>query len=60
MIRRLVTSGHLSPLDVTALSVYEPCLEGKMTKRPFKAIGYKAKDILDLVHIDLCGLVLAG
>ena len=36
-IRRLITSGHLSPLDVTALLVYEPCLEGKMTMRPFKA-----------------------
>ena len=30
-IRRLVTCGHLSPLDVTSLPVCEPCLEGKMT-----------------------------
>ena len=53
-IRRLVTSGHLSPLDVNALSVCEPCLEGKMTMRPFKAKGYKAKEVLDLVDTDLC------
>ena len=26
-IRRLVTSGHISPLNVIALSVCEPCLE---------------------------------
>ena len=38
-IRRLVTSGLLSPLDVTTLPVCEPCLEGKMTMRHFKAKG---------------------
>ena len=42
-IQRLVMSGHLSPLDVNALPVYEPCLEGKMTMRPFKAKGNRAK-----------------
>ena len=26
-----------------------------MTMRPFKAKGYRAKEILDLVHVDLCG-----
>ena len=54
-IRRLVTCGHLSPLDVTSLPVCEPCLEGKMTMRPFKAKGYRAKEVLELVHSDLCG-----
>ena len=42
-IRRLVTSRHLSPLDENALPVYEPCLEGKMTMRPFKAKGWPKK-----------------
>ena len=37
-IRRLVMSGHLSPLDVNVLTVCEHCLEGKMTTRPFKAL----------------------
>ena len=27
----------------------------KMTMRPFKAKGYRAKEFLDLVHTDLCG-----
>ena len=54
-ICRLVTSGYLSPLDVNALPVCEPCLVGKMTMRPFKAKGYRAKEVLDLVHTDLCG-----
>ena len=39
-IRRMVTSGLISPLDVTALPVCEPCLEEKMTMKPFKAKGY--------------------
>ena len=51
----MVTGGLISPLDVTALPVCEPCLEGKMTMRPFKAKGYRAKEVLDLVHTDLCG-----
>ena len=51
----MVTNGHISPLDVNALPVCEPCLEGKMTMRPFKAKGYRAKEVLNLVHTDLCG-----
>ena len=54
-IRRIVTGGLLSPLDVIALPFCEPCIEGKMTMRPFKAKGYRVKEILDLVHTDLCG-----
>ena len=54
-IRRMVTGGLISPLDVIALPVCEPCLEGKMTMWPFKAIGYRAKEILDLVHTNICG-----
>ena len=48
-------SGHLSPLDVTALPVCESCLEYKMTMRPFKAKGYRAKEVLELVHTHLYG-----
>ena len=48
-------SGHLGPLDVNALPVCEPCLEGKMTMKHFKAKGYRAKEILDLVHTDFYG-----
>ena len=51
----MVTSELLSPLDVIVLLVCELCLERKMIMRPFKAKGYKAKEVLDLVHTDLCG-----
>ena len=33
----------------------ESCLEGKMTKRPFKAKGYHATKPLELVHTDVDG-----
>ena len=37
------------------LSVYESCVESKMTKRPFTVKGYKAKECLELMHTDICG-----
>ena len=39
---------------MNALLVCEPYLEGKMTMRPFKAKGYRVKEVLDLIHTDLC------
>ena len=45
----MVIGGLLSPLDVTALPVCKPCLEGKMIMSHFKAKGYRAKEVLDLV-----------
>ena len=47
--------GLLEPLYFNELTVYESCLEGKMTKRPFNAKGNRAKDLLELVHSDVCG-----
>ena len=32
-------------------------MEGKITKRPFTTIGYKVKECLELVYIDMCGLL---
>ena len=37
--------------------VCELCLQGKMTKRPFTAKGNYATKQLELVHIDVCGLM---
>ena len=54
-IHRLVTNGLLSPLDVTDLPICEPCLEGKITLRPFKAKGNRFKEVLDMIHTGLCG-----
>ena len=54
-ISRLVQNGPLGSLKLEALLVCESCLEGKMTRRPFTAKGYTAKEQLELVHSNLCG-----
>ena len=54
-IHGLVKSGILTSLDFEPIPVCESCLEGKMTKRPFKAKGYRATIPLELVHTDVCG-----
>ena len=54
-ISRLVQNVPLGSLELEALPICESCLEGKMTRRPFTAKGYRAKEQLELVHSDLCG-----
>ncbi|KAI3453969.1 hypothetical protein Pfo_010632, partial [Paulownia fortunei] len=54
-IQRLVRDDSLSDLEVESLPVCESCLEGKMTKRPFTSKGLRAKEVLELVHSDVCG-----
>lgn len=31
------------------------CVKGKQTRKPFKDVGKRAKNLLDLMHSDLCG-----
>ena len=54
-IHGLVKSGILTSLEFKPIPVCESCLEGKMTKRPFKAKGYRATKPLEFVHTDVCG-----
>ena len=54
-IERLVKDGPLGSLQVETFPVCESCLEGKMTNGPFKAKGYRAKEVLELIHSDLYG-----
>ena len=36
--------------------LYELCVEGKMSRKPIpKPVGSKAKDVLNLVHSNVCG-----
>ena len=44
IINRLVKDGLLKELNVGTLPVYESCLEGKMTKRPFSGKVNRAKN----------------
>ena len=54
-IHGLVKSGILSYLVFEPIPVCESCLEGKMTKRPFKAKGYCATNPLELMHTHVRG-----
>ena len=54
-IHGLMKSGILNSLAFEPIPMCESCLEGKMTKRPFKAKGYRATKPLELVHTDVCG-----
>ena len=54
-IHGLVKSGILNSLAFEPIPMCESCLEGKMTKRPFKTKGYRATKPLELVHTDVCG-----
>ena len=54
-INRLVKEGILGDLVLQPMEVYKSCLEGKMTKRPFPAMGNRTNALLKLVHTDVCG-----
>jgi len=54
-IQKLVQNLSLGSLEVAALPISKFCLEGKMTKMPFTDKGYRAKELLELVHSDFCG-----
>ncbi len=45
----------LSSLGSEPNPTCESCLQGKMTKSPFVGQGLRAKNILELIHIDVCG-----
>ena len=48
-------SGILSSLIFEPIPICESYLEGKMTKRPFKAKENRVIVQLELVHTDVCG-----
>ncbi|KAL0463181.1 UNVERIFIED_CONTAM: hypothetical protein Slati_0205700 [Sesamum latifolium] len=54
-ISRLVDSKNLEIDNLDHLPTCESCLKGKMTKKPFIGQSAIANDLLDLVHIDVCG-----
>ena len=53
-IQRLVEDGPLSSLDLEPFLQCESCLKGKMTKRPFSGKGLRSKELLELIHTDVC------
>ena len=54
MINRLVKESILPSLEAEPMPICEFCLKGKITKIPFSSKGNRAKDLLKLVHTDVC------
>ena len=54
-MKKLQTDGLLESLDYESLGTFEPCLMGKMTKTPFYGTMERAKDLLEIIHTDVCG-----
>ena len=54
-IKELHTNGFLGQFDFESLDTCETCLGGKMTKAPFTKKGERVKELLGLIHTDVCG-----
>ncbi|KAI3780382.1 hypothetical protein L2E82_10363 [Cichorium intybus] len=54
-IAKLQEDGILESFDLKSDDVCESCLLGKMTKAPFTGNFERGKDLLDLIHSDVCG-----
>ena len=56
-INKLYKDSFFDPYDYESYEICESCLMKKMIKTLFTGHGDRASDILDLVHIDVCGLM---
>jgi transposase InsO family protein len=54
-IAQLQKDGVLESFDLKSDDVCESCLLGKMTKSPFSGTFERGKDLLDIIHTDVCG-----
>ncbi|GJT80797.1 retrotransposon protein, putative, ty1-copia subclass [Tanacetum coccineum] len=54
-IKQLQQDGLLKSTDDESFDKCESCLSGKMTKKPFPHSNERAKDLLGIIHIDVCG-----
>ena len=54
-MKKLHADGLLESLDYESFDACEPCLMGKMTKTLFFGTMERAKDLLEIIHTDVCG-----
>ncbi|KAI3777237.1 hypothetical protein L1987_47035 [Smallanthus sonchifolius] len=54
-IKRLQSERILEPIGQDLFDNCDSCLAGKLTKDPFTHVGERAKDLLGLIHTDVCG-----
>ncbi|GJV63152.1 retrotransposon protein, putative, ty1-copia subclass [Tanacetum coccineum] len=54
-IEKLQHDGLLNSTDLMAFEKCVPCMSGKMARKPYIHQVERAKDLLGLIHIDVCG-----
>ncbi|GJS19472.1 retrotransposon protein, putative, ty1-copia subclass [Tanacetum coccineum] len=54
-IEKLQHDGLLNSTDLKAFEKYVPCMSGKMARKPYTHQVERAKDLLGLIHTDVCG-----
>ncbi|GKA48440.1 retrotransposon protein, putative, ty1-copia subclass [Tanacetum coccineum] len=54
-IEKLQHDGLLNSSDLRALEKCVPCMSGKMARKPYTHQVERAKDLLGLIHTDVCG-----
>ena len=52
---KLAKEGLIDSFNLESLDTCEACLKGKMAKAPFPGKGQRAKELLELIHTDVCG-----
>lgn len=50
-----VTNCGLSSSEKAAIPKCKVCIEAKQPRQPYKSYGNRSKNVLDLIHTDLCG-----
>nr|GEW12941.1 hypothetical protein [Tanacetum cinerariifolium] len=54
-IEKLQHDGLLNSTDLRAFEKYVPCMSKKMARKPYTHQVERAKDLLGLIHTDVCG-----
>ncbi|GJW01902.1 retrotransposon protein, putative, ty1-copia subclass [Tanacetum coccineum] len=54
-IKKLQHDGLLNSTDLRAFEKCVPCMSGKMARKPYTHQVERAKDLLGLIHTDVCG-----
>ncbi|GJS25050.1 zinc finger, CCHC-type containing protein [Tanacetum coccineum] len=55
-IKKLQHDGLLNSTNIKSFEKYVSCMSGKMARKPYSHQVKRAKDLLGLIHTDVCGL----
>ena len=54
-MKKLHADGSMESFYCESVETCGPCLMGKMTKTPFSGMMERASDLLEMIHVDVCG-----